>query len=70
MPYDFFKEIKYRCNYCMDVIVSKSDTEWTECSCGQLKIMGTKSFVKLDGDNYEDLSKYNYDNLPIPKGEN
>lgn len=66
MPYNFFKQLKYRCNICKDIILSNSDTEWTTCSCGALSILGNKSFVKVNSktQNYTDMSIYNKDDLP------
>lgn len=64
MPYNLFKLIKVKCNTCKDIIISASETEWTECSCGSTKIMGVKSFMKVDSKGYTDMTIYNYDDLP------
>lgn len=64
MPYNLFKEIKVRCNYCNEIIFSNSETEWSECSCGSTKVLGKNSFVKIQGKKYTDLTVYNYEELP------
>ena len=67
MPYNIFKEVKCRCNYCYDVLLSTSDVEWTKCGCGQTAIKGFKNYISISGDNYTDMTIYNYDNLPNSK---
>lgn len=64
MPYGLFKQIKVRCNLCNDIIVSTSDSEWTECTCGSTRVLGKNSFIKIDGKNYTDLTIYDFDKLP------
>jgi hypothetical protein len=64
MPYGIFKEIKVKCGFCDDIVVSTSDEEWTECSCGSTKVRGRHSFKQINGKKYTDLSTYNYDSLP------
>lgn len=65
-PYGFFKDIKIRCNYCMDVIKPKNDIDWISCSCGQTSIKGV-NFLTSKGDNFTDISQYNYENIPETK---
>lgn len=64
MGYDYFKQIRFRCNHCKDVVISNSNTTWSECSCGQLQVLGKDSFIKINGDDYTDMSiindKYNH----------
>lgn len=62
MPWDVFKN-KVRCEDCGDIIIPESDKEWTECSCGSTKVMG-KSFLRIQGENYKDLSRFNYEDIP------
>ena len=64
MPYEMFKEVKARCGFCNDIVISTSDSEWSECSCGSTKIMGKHSFVRISGKKYTDLTVYNYEDLP------
>lgn len=64
MPFEVFKEIKVKCNHCNTIVVSKSETEWTECPCGQTAVMGIKSFMRTKGDNYTDLSILSFDKVP------
>jgi hypothetical protein len=64
MPYNFFKEIKLRCNLCKDVITPNSNTEWVECSCGSIQVIGKNSFLKIKGTEYTNLSTYDMSNLP------
>ena len=65
-PYGFFKDVKIRCNYCMDVIKPNNDTEWVTCSCGQSAVRGI-NFLSAKGDNLTDISQYDYDALPATK---
>ena len=58
---------KARCNICGDLVVSKSSTKFTECSCGNLKIMGTGTFKVIQGKDYTDLTDANEDKLPPRK---
>lgn len=67
MPYNFFKSIKIKCNYCNSIVQSKSDKEWSECSCGNTKVKG-KSFMTIQGDNYTNLSLVSTDNIPPHRG--
>lgn len=64
MPYNLFKEIKVRCEFCKEIVFSNSETEWSECSCGSTKVIGKNSFVKIQGKKFTDLTVYNYDELP------
>lgn len=64
MPYNIFKEVKVKCELCNEIIISTSDTEWSECSCGSTKVIGKHSFVKIQGKKYKDLSVYNFEDLP------
>lgn len=64
MPFNFFKEVKVRCELCKNIIISESETEWTSCPCGSTKVMGLDSFVKVDGKKYTNLTTFNYDDLP------
>jgi hypothetical protein len=64
MPWNVFKEIKVRCDDCQAIIISKSETEWTECPCGNTKVMGHKNFMRISGDNCTDLSALDFDNVP------
>lgn len=59
-----FKEIKIMCNECKNIIISKSDTEWTTCVCGSNSVMGKSNFMRINGKNYTDLSILNVDDLP------
>ncbi len=67
MPYNTFKEIKIKCNYCGTVIVSHSDKEWVSCPCEKTKVMG-KSFKRIASDNYTDLSVLDFTNVPEHRG--
>jgi hypothetical protein len=67
MPYGIFKEIKIRCNVCNSVVVSKSDTTWTDCPCGSCSVMGLKSFIKKKG-NCTDLSTMDFSQVPEHRG--
>lgn len=58
---------KVRCLSCGDVLIPDSDKEWTICSCGELKIMG-KSFLRINGTNYENLTKLKFDDVPEHRG--
>lgn len=64
MPYNIFKLIRVKCNYCNDIIISNSEKEWTSCSCGQTKISGKNNYIKINSDNYTDLCIFNKENLP------
>jgi hypothetical protein len=59
MALNLFKEVKAKCNHCGDIIISKSDTQWTMCQCEKTKIMG-KTFKRMSGDNFTDLSVIDY----------
>lgn len=58
---------KVQCLTCNDIIIPDSDKEWTECSCGDTKVMG-KSFLRISGKNYKDLSTMNFKDIPPHKG--
>jgi hypothetical protein len=64
MPYGLFKQIKVRCDFCNDIILSNSDKEWSECACGSTRVLGKDSFIKIDGKKYTDLTIYDFDKLP------
>lgn len=66
--WDVFKN-KIQCLECNDIVVPESDTEWAECMCGETKVMG-KSFLRIKGKNYKDLSTMNFKNIPPHKGWN
>lgn len=42
----FYKRNRAKCLECDDVIESESATEWTECTCGTLKIRGGSAFLE------------------------
>lgn len=42
----FYKKNRAKCLDCGDVIESDSVTDWTECSCGMIKIRGGTSFLE------------------------
>lgn len=65
MPWDVFIN-KVKCNECGDIIIPESDSKWTECSCGETAVMG-KSFLRIKGKNYKDLSRMNFDDVPEHK---
>lgn len=67
VPFNFFKEIRIKCNECNDVLISSSDKEWVECSCGSTKVMG-KSFIRISGKNYTNLSIIDETNVPPHRG--
>lgn len=67
MPYNFFKEIKIRCDECGEVLISKSDTQWITCSCEGVSVLG-KSFRKIKGSKYTDLTLLNTENVPEHAG--
>lgn len=67
MPFNLFKEVKIKCNHCGDIITSKSDTDWTMCQCEKTKVMG-KSFKRVSGNNYTDLSVLDYTDVPPHRG--
>lgn len=54
---------KIKCKLCKDIITSNSDSEWTECSCGETAVMG-KSFLRIKGKNFENLSTTDTSKLP------
>lgn len=64
-PWDVFKN-KVRCNECNDVIIPNSDSKWTTCSCGETSVMGL-SFLRIKGNNYTDMSKTDFENVPPHK---
>jgi len=70
MPWGVFKQVKARCDDCNTVVISKSDTEWTSCPCEKLRLMGVKSFCRIDGDNYTDLSVMDFSEVPEHKDWN
>jgi hypothetical protein len=63
MKYNIFKEIKLKCLYCNDIIISKSEKEFVYCSCGQTGVMG-KTFIKTFGDNFQNLTVVDTSVLP------
>ena len=67
MPYNLFKEVKVKCGYCQNIIVSVSDNQWVECPCGKTKVMG-KSFKRIAGDNYVDLTLLDFTDVPEHRG--
>jgi len=44
----FYKKNRAKCLNCDDVIESDSSTDWTECSCGSLRIRGGSSFLERE----------------------
>lgn len=62
---------KVRCKICGDIIKSNNDKDWIECSCGSVQIVGKKGFKIIKGkpEDYIDLSKITFDNLPTERGE-
>lgn len=54
----FYKKNRAKCLNCEDVIDSTSATEWTECSCGCLKIRGGSAFLERDSEpgKFKELS--------------
>lgn len=54
---------RIKCNLCKDIITSSSDSDWTECSCGETAIRG-KSFIQIKGKDYENLSSVDTSKLP------
>lgn len=69
MPYNTFKEVKVKCNFCKSIVLSISDTEWTICPCGQTKVMGI-SFMRIQSKNYTDLSVLDFSKVPEHRGWN
>jgi len=55
-----------KCNDCDDIVVSRSNTEWSECACGNTKIVGKGTFKIIKGNNYTDLSTGNFDDSHVP----
>lgn len=55
---------KVKCKLCGDIIISKNNKTWVECSCGAVKIMGKGTFKVIKGkkENYEDLTVSNFEN--------
>lgn len=64
MPWGVFKIVKVKCNLCNDIVISRSDKDWSSCSCGSTKVMGVKSFKRIDGNDYTDLSVLDFSNVP------
>jgi hypothetical protein len=54
---------KVRCGYCKDLIKAENDTDWVYCSCGKTAIMGV-TYINIRGDNYENLSEVNFEDVP------
>jgi hypothetical protein len=42
----FYKKNRAKCLNCDDVIESNSVSEWSECTCGCLKIRGGSAFLE------------------------
>jgi hypothetical protein len=61
---------KIKCNICGDILTPKSNTEWVECSCGAVKVLGHGTFKAIKGkpENYQDLSTADLDIIPPHKG--
>ena len=55
MSYNFFKQIKIKCNDCGDILISTSDKEWKTCSCEGVSVLG-KSFRKIKGSNLKNIT--------------
>jgi hypothetical protein len=58
---------KAKCNLCGDVIVAESNIEWTECSCGSTKVKGTHLFKAIQGPDFQDLTLFDFSQLPPHK---
>lgn len=52
------KENKVRCNYCREVIESKSPHDMKVCTCGQTAVDGGLDYARTLGDNWTDLRTY------------
>jgi hypothetical protein len=52
----FYKKNRAKCLECGDVLESTSATEWSSCSCGDLKIRGGNIFLERDGNKFKELS--------------
>ena len=51
----FYKKNRVKCLTCDEVLVSSDDT-WVECSCGDTKISGGRSFLGRQGKNFKEMS--------------
>ena len=58
---------KARCGECGDIVTATSDTKWTECTCGATAVMG-KSFSRVRGKNYTDMTKHDFSEVPEHRG--
>jgi hypothetical protein len=70
MTFNIFKEIKVKCNYCGEIIISKSNKEWTACACEKTKVKGKTSYKRIIGNNYTDLTVVSFDDVPEHRGWN
>ncbi len=68
MVWNVFKKNQVRCNKCREVILATSATEWVECGCGSVAVMGFGLIKKVRGTDYTDLSETDWDEAQIPKG--
>lgn len=58
---------KVKCNECGDII-EPTNTEWTECTCGDTKIKATGTYKQVEGKNWKDLSTFNMNQVPEHRG--
>ena len=61
---------KVKCKICGDILITKQNVEWIECSCGAVRIIGHGTFkaIKAKPEDFEDLSTGNFDDIPPHKG--
>ena len=57
---------KIRCKKCGDIIIPTNNTEWFECACGAIKVLGKDTFKAVNGkkEDYEDLTLSDFKNVP------
>jgi len=60
---------KIRCKKCGEILMPENNTEWLECACGAVKVLGKGTFKVINAkkEDYEDLTISNFNSVPPHK---